>query len=193
MELIGGMLKFMTSWFDTQFDHSNVSDVNEMPGSQVGGQRRQILGDAQPRPAIIGAGKRHIRRHSAASGDVQGMPPKQSPVRSNAAQAGRLRQQVWDRSSCPVLASLMAATRTPCHRPGRRPWEVLRRLRTAAEAACNQRSNVAHLRSRECAVHRLPRGARRLRARLHSDSWPGRESLFWWSPVLPPSGLGLCR
>jgi hypothetical protein len=46
MELIGGRLKFMTSWLDTQFDHSNVSDVNEMPGSQVGGQRRQIPGDA---------------------------------------------------------------------------------------------------------------------------------------------------
>ena len=34
MELIGGVLKFMTSWLDTQFDRSNISDVNEMPGAK---------------------------------------------------------------------------------------------------------------------------------------------------------------
>jgi hypothetical protein len=48
MELIGGGLKFMTRWFDIQFDRSNVSDVSEMPGSQVGSQRRQIPGGARP-------------------------------------------------------------------------------------------------------------------------------------------------
>jgi hypothetical protein len=56
----------------------NVSEANEIPGSQVGSQRRQILGDAGPRLATVGAARRRVGPHPAASGDVGGMPPKQS-------------------------------------------------------------------------------------------------------------------
>jgi hypothetical protein len=56
----------------------NVSEAKEIPGSQVGSQRRQILGDAGPRPATVSAAERHIRPYPATSGDVRGMPPKQS-------------------------------------------------------------------------------------------------------------------
>ncbi len=53
----------------------NVSEANEIPGSQVGSQRRQIVGDAGPRPATVGAAERHIRPYPATSGDVREMPP----------------------------------------------------------------------------------------------------------------------
>ena len=55
----------------------NVSDANEIPGSQTPSQRRQTLGDAGPRPAAVGAAERHIRPYAATFGDVRGMPPKQ--------------------------------------------------------------------------------------------------------------------
>ncbi len=61
----------------------NVSEANEIPGSQVGSQRRQIVGDAGPRPATVGAAERHIRPYPATSGDVREMPPKQEVARSN--------------------------------------------------------------------------------------------------------------
>jgi hypothetical protein len=63
----------------------NVSEANEILGSQTGSQRRQIMGDAGPRPATVGAAERHSRPYPATSGDVRGMPPKQSLARSNPA------------------------------------------------------------------------------------------------------------
>ena len=63
--------------FGTTFDRSNISKANEIVGSQTGSQRWPIPGDARPRLATVGAARRHVGPHPAASGDVGGMPPKQ--------------------------------------------------------------------------------------------------------------------
>jgi hypothetical protein len=52
-------------------------DVCRVAGSQLGSQRWQRLSDARPRPASIGAAKRHVRLHLAPSGDGQSVPSGQ--------------------------------------------------------------------------------------------------------------------
>jgi hypothetical protein len=63
---------------DIPFDHSNMSQANEIAGSQVGSQRRQILGYARPQSVSIGAAKQYIRPHLAASSDGLTVPSKQA-------------------------------------------------------------------------------------------------------------------
>jgi len=43
--------------------------VSRIAGSHPGSQQSQILSDTTPRPASIGAAKRHVRPHLASSGD----------------------------------------------------------------------------------------------------------------------------
>jgi hypothetical protein len=54
------------------FEHSNISLPNQIPGSQTGSQRPQILGDAKPHPAPGGTVKRHVRSCWAVWGHVWG-------------------------------------------------------------------------------------------------------------------------
>jgi len=97
--------------FETTFDGSNMSKANEIAGSQTGSQRWQMPGDARPCLATVGAAQRHIGPHPAASGDGGGVPPKQSPARSNLAwpdgQGAMCTQAAWSHTP---LGSIMAAT-----------------------------------------------------------------------------------
>jgi len=70
---------------DIEFDHSNISEANEIAGSQLGSQHRQMLGYARPQSASISAAKRHIRPHLATSGDRPCVPSKQRVAGSNPA------------------------------------------------------------------------------------------------------------
>ena len=55
-----------------EWDNSRSGvDVCRIAGSQLGSQRRQILSDARPRPASIGAAKQPVRPHPAPSRDGQ--------------------------------------------------------------------------------------------------------------------------
>ena len=70
------MRDFRTTGLDTEFDHSNVSEGNEISGSQWGSQQRQARGDTghgQP----LRAARQHIRPCPAPSGDRSEAPPKQ--------------------------------------------------------------------------------------------------------------------
>jgi hypothetical protein len=72
MELIGGVLKFMTSWLDTQFDRSNISDVNEMPGAKWGanaGRYRATPGYDQRLSVQVNGTSGHTQPHLATSGE----------------------------------------------------------------------------------------------------------------------------
>jgi hypothetical protein len=62
---------------DITFDHSNISEANEITGSQSGSQRQQIPGYPRPLPATISAAREHIRPHLAPSGDRPKVPSKQ--------------------------------------------------------------------------------------------------------------------
>jgi hypothetical protein len=70
---------------DAVFDRSNISEANEIAGSQLGSQRRQTLGYARLQSASICAAKRHIRPHLAPSGDRPYVPSKQRDAGSNPA------------------------------------------------------------------------------------------------------------
>jgi hypothetical protein len=52
-------------------NHSNISEANEITGSQLGSQRRQILGYVRPQSASVGAAKRHVRPRLASIGQAQ--------------------------------------------------------------------------------------------------------------------------
>jgi hypothetical protein len=66
-------------------NHPNISEANEITGSQLGSQRRQILGYVRPQSASVGAAKRHVRPHPASSGDGSSVPSKQRVAGSNPA------------------------------------------------------------------------------------------------------------
>src|SRR6516162_1547625 len=53
-----------------------MSEADEIAGSQTGSQRWQTPGGTRPRPATVGAARRHIRPHTAPVSDARGMPPK---------------------------------------------------------------------------------------------------------------------
>jgi hypothetical protein len=67
------------------FDRSNISEANEIEGSQPRSQRRQILGYARPQLASINAANRHVRPHLAPSADRPNVPSKQRVAGSNPA------------------------------------------------------------------------------------------------------------
>jgi hypothetical protein len=70
---------------DITFDHSNISDANEIAGSQSGSQRGQILGYVKPQSASISAAKHHVRPRLAPSGYGPNVPSKQRVAGPNPA------------------------------------------------------------------------------------------------------------
>jgi hypothetical protein len=75
-------------------NHSNISEANEITGSQLGSQRCQILGYVRPQSASVGAAKRHVRPHPASSGDGSSVPSKQRVAGSNPARRANRKAQV---------------------------------------------------------------------------------------------------
>src|SRR5262249_24984094 len=74
---------------DIMFDHPNISEANEITGSQLGSQRQQIQGYARPLSATISAATEHVRPHLESSGDRPQMPSKQRVAGSNPARRTR--------------------------------------------------------------------------------------------------------
>jgi hypothetical protein len=67
--------------------------VGEFAGSQLGSQRRQILGYVGPQSASKRAAKWHIRPHLALSGDGSSVPSKQRVAGSNPARRANRKAQ----------------------------------------------------------------------------------------------------
>jgi hypothetical protein len=107
----------MTSGFDAAFDHSNISEGNEIPGSQTESQRRQIQGGARPLLAAICAAKRHTRPRLATSGDLPEVPPKQPTAHSDPARSARPRRTDSTRRDYPDLAGAVTHERPVLTRP----------------------------------------------------------------------------
>ena len=68
------------------FDYANISEANEVPGSQ----RQQMPGDARPLSAIIDAARWHIRPCQAPSRDLehQRRPAKRQRQRTSTPRGG---------------------------------------------------------------------------------------------------------
>ena len=101
-----------------EWDNSRSEvDVCRIAGSQLGSQRRQILSDARPRPASIGAAKQPVRPHPAPSRDGQRVPSKQRHAGSNpATRAGQRHITILsliDRSPSGSQRERMAAAAAP--------------------------------------------------------------------------------
>jgi hypothetical protein len=119
------------------------AEASKLAGSQLGSQRRQILGYARPQSAARSAAKRHVRPHLAFSGDGLSVPSKQRVAGSNPArrappgapcqarpnQPGQDRIPILkDGSGSPTRSHrdrfLCGAGQSKCRRRGRRdPWE----------------------------------------------------------------------
>ena len=81
-------------------NHSNISEANEITGSQLGSQRCQILGYVRPQSASVGAAKRHVRPHLASSGDGSSVPSKQRVAGSNPARRAQQTPRPAVNSAC---------------------------------------------------------------------------------------------
>ena len=97
------------------FDRSNISEANEIMGSQKGSQRWQIPGDTRPRLATVGAARRHVGPHPAASSDVGRVPPKQEGRRFEPARARITKMpQPWQHAPSVPVAGLAPDTQLRC-------------------------------------------------------------------------------
>ena len=72
------------------FDRSNISEANEIEGSQLGSQRGQMWGYVKPQSASINAAKQRVGPHLASSGDGPTVPSKQRVAGSNPARRTNL-------------------------------------------------------------------------------------------------------
>ncbi len=71
--------------FVSLFELSNISHANEMAGSHLGSQRRQVPAHARRRSAAVVTGERHAGRHPALSGDPRNLIWEQEAAGSNPA------------------------------------------------------------------------------------------------------------